>query len=335
MRKSILLFCIFVLAFCAWLLFHRTKEPITNSSQKVQTAPTNQPSQIQSGQSLTPKPLSAPITQTPASHPTPLTSNELEEHAIAAWEKPIEFYGKVVDENTNPVEGATIQFQWSGRSDKIFTAATESDADGLFSLHGKHGRGLNVFVSKEGYYSSRRDKTGFLYSLGPDIYSPEEWNPVIFHLYKKGVGESLINIKQNYHVPRDGTPLGINLTTGKAEMGGSGDLVVRCWTDDQGKPSSAKYDWHCIVTIPGGGLVLSDKEFAFLAPENGYVSTNEIAMPADRPDWRNDVDVKFFYELPNGDYGRMIFSMIAGGQHFCMIDSLLNPTGSRNLEPAQ
>ena len=25
-------------------------------------------------------------------------------------------------------------------------------------------------------------------------------------------------------------------------------------------------------------------------------------------------------------------SMIAGGQHFCIVDSFLNPTGSRNLE---
>jgi hypothetical protein len=31
----------------------------------------------------------------------------------------------------------------------------------------------------------------------------------------------------------------------------------------------------------------------------------------------------------------MIFSMIAGGHHFCMINSVLNPSGSRNLEPAQ
>jgi hypothetical protein len=81
--------------------------------------------------------------------------------------------------------------------------------------------------------------------------------------------------------------------------------------------------------------VLSDEEFAFLAPENGYALTNEIAMPADRTNWTSDVDLKFYYRLADGRYGKMKFSMIAGGHHFCMIDSVLNPTGSRNLEPAQ
>jgi hypothetical protein len=333
MRKSILLACIIVLAFCAWLLFHHTKEPITNSSQEAQTALTNRQSLNQPSQSVIPKPLPAPITQTPAPHPTPLTSNELEERAIAEWEKPIEFYGKVVDENTNPVQGATIQFQWSGRSDKVFTAATESDAAGLFSLHGKHGRSLDVSVGKKGYYSSRRDKTGFLYSLGPDIYSPEEWNPVIFHLRKKGEGASLVGLKRNYRIPRDGTPVSINLTTGATATSESGDFVVRCWTQDAGKRSGEKYDWRCVVSIPGGGAITNNDEFPFEAPEKGYVPSLEIAMPANVPDWRDTVELKFYYHLANGLYGRMTFTMVAFNQHFCMIDSALNPTGSRNLEP--
>ncbi len=36
--------------------------------------------------------------------------------------------------------------------------------------------------------------------------------------------------------------------------------------------------------------------------------------------------------MADGRYGRMTFSMIAGGQHFCMIDSFLNPSGARNWE---
>jgi len=158
-------------------------------------------------------------------------------------------------------------------------------------------------------------------------------NPVIFLLRKKGTGENLIGVKQNYRVARDGTPLGIDLATGKATTGGSGDFVVQCWTDDQGKASGQKYDWHCVVTIPGGGVVPTDEEFPFQAPENGYVPTNGIAMLADGTNWTSDVDLKFYYRLADGRYGRMTFSMIAGGQHFCMIDSVLNPSGSRNLEP--
>jgi hypothetical protein len=268
-------------------------------------------------------------------HSTSEASNDLMQSLVTEWQAPIDFYGKVVDENTNPIQGVSAQFQWdeSPTQDVARIVMTKSDAEGLFSLQGQRGRSLEVSVSKEGYYSSRRDKTGYLYALAADKFSASMLNPVIFHLRKKSVGENLIGVKQNYRVPRDGTPFGIDLTTGKAITGGSGNFVVQCWTDDQGKRSGQRYDWHCLVTIPSGGLVLSDEEFAFLAPENGYALTNEIVMPADRPDWRNDVDLKFFYRLANGRYGRMTFSMIAGGDHFCMIDSVLNPSGSRNLEP--
>jgi hypothetical protein len=114
--------------------------------------------------------------------------------------------------------------------------------------------------------------------------------------------------------------------------GENGNLVVQCWTHDEGKARGQRYDWHCRVTIPGGGIVTTDEEFAFLAPESGYKTAAEINMPADRPDWKSDVDLKFFYRLADGRYGRMTLSMIAGGQHFCMVDSFLNPSGSRNLE---
>jgi len=86
------------------------------------------------------------------------------------------------------------------------------------------------------------------------------------------------------------------------------------------------------VSVPDGGLILTDKELDFVAPENGYRASAEITMPADRPNWKDDVDLKFFYRLRDGRYGRMTFSMIAGGDHFCLIESFLNPSGSRNLE---
>jgi hypothetical protein len=85
--------------------------------------------------------------------------------------------------------------------------------------------------------------------------------------------------------------------------------------------------------VPQGGLLLSHEEFPFLAPETGYVASVEFTMPANRDDWRDQVDATFFYRLPDGRYGRGAFSMIAGGDHFCMVESFLNPSGSRNLEP--
>ena len=119
---------------------------------------------------------------------------------------------------------------------------------------------------------------------------------------------------------------------GANSNGENGHLVVQCWTNDQGKRSGEKYDWRCILAIPGGGIVATDEEFPFSAPEIGYKPMLEISMPADRTNWNSQVDLKFYYRLADRRYGRMTFSMIAGGQHFCMVDSFLNPSGSRNLE---
>ena len=323
-----------------WFLLRRAPEPPKTESPEVQAPLTNQPLASQPA-----PPAKAAPAQSPApSQPPPAVAaaavhrgspegiNEMQQQALADWQRPIEFYGRVVDENTNPVAGASITFGWSEqpKQEAARKATTTSDAEGLFALHGERGPALDVWVGKEGYYASHRGQWGFSYLNG---FSSDPMNPVIFLLRKKGTGENLIGVKQNYRVARDGTPLGIDLATGKATTGGSGDFVVQCWTDDQGKASGQKYDWHCVVTIPGGGVVPTDEEFPFQAPENGYVPTNGIAMLADGTNWTSDVDLKFYYRLADGRYGRMTFSMIAGGQHFCMIDSVLNPSGSRNLEP--
>lgn len=260
--------------------------------------------------------------------------NAYTQAVLAEWQGAIEFYGKVVDENTNAIAGTSVRFSWTDMTaeDGASTSATASDAAGVFSLQGVRGRSLTVWVSKDGYLASGGGQQTFLYGNFDAKFNPDPWNPVVFTLRKKGRPEPLVAVKSNYGIPRDGTPLAIDLASGQAAKGENGNLVVQCWTEDQGKARGQKYDWHCRLTIPGGGIMPTDEEFAFLAPESGYKPTAEIQMPADRPDWKSDVDLKVFYRLADGRYGRMTFSMIAGGQHFCMVDSFLNPSGSRNLE---
>jgi len=337
MRKQIWIPLVVVLVVCLLLLLKTTKhQHVTLPVQNV--VPTNQseqPTTVENhqGPDTSKATTVPPVAITPKAVPgeSSVTNSQL----LADWQAPIEFYGRVIDENSNPVAGANITFKWAEipAPDGNRTATTESDAEGLFSLHGKRGPSLAVWVGKNGYYAPHRGQWGFNYALGPDIISPDPQNPIVFVLHKKGKGESLIVMKRNYGIPRDGTPVSIDLTTGATTTSKSGNLVVQCWTQDAGKRSGEKYDWHCVVSIPGGGAVTNNEEFAFEAPENGYAPSLEIAMPADRPDWRDDVDLKFYYRLADGRYGRMTFSMVAFGHHFCMIDSVLNPSGSRNLEP--
>ena len=241
--------------------------------------------------------------------------------------------GEGEGQRANPVAGAHVDFHCNDLSPSGTSYyQTETDTNGLFWITGIKGKLLGVKVRKEGYYSCLPFGTNFFYSGENENFVPHADAPIVFHLKKKSPGVPLVSLKQNYRVPRDGTPLGVDLTTGKATIGGSGDLVVQCWTEDEGKPSGAKYDWRCRIA-PSGGFVATEEQFPFTAPEQGYIPAAEIEMHADRSDWKSDATLKFYYRLADGQYGRMTFSMIAGGHHFCIIDSLLNPSASRNLEP--
>ena len=345
MKRRLAIFGAFILAVVCLLLWLRTAndqktavpsrpEPTTNATPtELQETETESKA---SGSPTAPALVSGPSPPASAATHTNLgASPEMVEQIKEQWRTPIDFYGKVVDQKEQPVPGAGVSFGWTDLSPQGYSrAGTTSDAYGLFSLEGKSGKHLSVQVGKEGYYPSRTNLDSFFYVGENENFVPHADAPVVFRLKKKSEGTALVTLKQNYRIPRDGTPVGIDLTTGKTTTGGGGDLIVRCWTEDQGKPFGAKYDWHCQVT-PSGGLVTTEEEFPFTAPEEGYAPGTEIQMRADRPHWKSDVDLKFFYRLADGRYGRMTFSMIAGGQHFCMVDSFLNPSGSRNLEPME
>ncbi len=342
MRTRILLFCGIVFAICLWFLLHR---PLTQKQvpPRTETIHTNQqlssysaqPSILEKRQTT-----NAPVDTSgslPKKVPWP-TAEVFSKQALAPWHTPIEFYGKVIDQNSNPVEGASIQFQWSGDSEKISKAETTSDVDGLFSLQGKKGRVLDVSVSKEGYYNSHKDKTGFLYALGPDIYSPDPLNPVVFHLRKKGNGESLIekdfppSIGQIWQLHHDGTPVELDLLNGSPNPNGNGQLKLEFWRDISDLKKQP-FDWKLQLSVAGGGLLQTDEEFPFDAPENGYQPSIVIDMPATNQNWIGDLRTKFYVQLPNGNYGRIDFYLLSYNGVFT-VKSWVNPTGSRNLEPA-
>src|SRR2546426_516510 len=83
-----------------------------------------------------------------------------------AWVTPISFYGKVVDEKGSPVADANVKFVVSDLSAEGTTEhAAKSDAKGLFTFMGK-GKGVSVYVSKDGYYTSQTDRIAFEYAAG-------------------------------------------------------------------------------------------------------------------------------------------------------------------------
>ncbi|PWU15467.1 MAG: hypothetical protein C5B50_15315 [Verrucomicrobia bacterium] len=250
------------------------------------------------------------------------------------WRTPIEFYGRVVDEVGNPIQGAQIKFTCNDLSTNGTSSySADSDGQGSFSISGIKGKLLTARVSKSGYYTSRSDNDSFYYA-GQDVnFVPDANRPVVFHLRRNGKLEPLIAVTGSTSIPRDGKPVGLSLTQAKAVSEESAELVIQCWTDDVGKRPGQRFDWRCRLTVPGGGLQEITEEFPFLAPETGYQMSTEINMRASLGnEWRDKAARSYFLKLGNGDYARIEFEMIPYGEHFALLQSYLNPSGSRNLE---
>ena len=250
------------------------------------------------------------------------------------WSAPISFYGQVVDQDTNALAEATVQFTWdeSPMDSGQKSATAVSNTNGLFSLHGAHGRILSVAVSKSDYYMPHPNSRSFHYSMRPDVFSPDPLKPVVFRLHKKGEAEPLIRVSQNFRVPKDGSPVTVDLRSGTLVASSADYLVVECWNEAKEKRTPKKYNWSCRMSIPGGSVMIYNDEFSFLAPQDGYLPYAEIKMTTNRLDWKRESSFMLFYRVPSGNYGRMHFQIIAGGDHFAIVDSYLNPSGSRNLE---
>jgi len=251
---------------------------------------------------------------------------------------PIRFYGKVVDEKGIPISEANVHVSMhdhllEGYSKKELL----SDKDGLFTVSG-HGLGLGVMVSKGGYYHLKESDGTFGYAEGAGTGAPhpDPSNPAIFVLRKMGTAAPLVRVKGDFRIPKNGTPVLVDLGTGRATGGSNQAIKVECWTNDQKVTNpnlNIPYDWRCQLTVPGGGVVKREGQFDFVAPEGGYQPVDEIDMPASLgTKWRSQVTRDYFVKLGNGEFARLNFMMTAGGDHFFSITSYLNPSGSKNLE---
>lgn len=254
---------------------------------------------------------------------------------------PISFYGRVVDQNGNPVEGAKINFSantvpW-GRGEKF---STKSDGGGNFGISGIHGRSLFVRVSKEGCYQmpgteSMAGSSGdfdFGSDLGKGMHSPSKSSPVVFMLRKAGTLEPLI-ARKGLRVPLqpDGTVYPVSL---RRSQGAENRIRLSCRSERMPESGGA-FNWSYEVTFENGELIERTDEFDFEAPTNGYQQTDSGVMSKSLPgnQWKDRVVRNFFIRFQDGTYARVALEIHAGAKPFVTLDSYLNPKpGSRNLE---
>lgn len=344
MRKPIWITGALVLLICAWVLFRNLTQNEQSALKIAHGPPTHrmsQPAATPSGDTVDTNSNVVPRQTGEAALLFPSTKlanlNAKQTRILSDWQHPIEFYGRVVDDSNNPIEGASIGFGWpelptddGGRS-----SSTKSDTDGRFSLqHGAKGPNLSVSVSKEGYYAPHFGQWSFSYAFVNDPYTPDIANPFIFRLRKKGSGVALLTSQNGVgtqvgvRVPTDGGPVGVDFF--KKGPNPSGQLEI-----SQIKPASnTATEWSFRLSITDGGLVENQDDYQFQAPETGYQQKVEYKFSKSDSNWTTQVSKQFYIAFGNPrKFGWLRFDSNVG-QQTVFLTYAINPDGSRNLEPA-
>lgn len=258
----------------------------------------------------------------------------------ALMQTPIEFYGIVLDQEGKPVPAANVNASVLDNMIKGSPLSTTTDAGGKFTIQSQ-GMSLHIEVAKRGYYYVDRGSNlkpssqGFYFTegIGPTIHYSDSSAPAVFHLRKAGNPVPLERLVAQPKLPRDGTPVSVRLSK-ESDVA----LRIRCHTVEGNGPPTARYDWKCEVDVEGGGIQEAVDEYEFTAPEVGYVASAVIDMPKslDVKIWSSRAIKNYWLRFPDNTFAKIRFRMIAGGDHFAVIEGFRNSTPStRNLEPKE
>lgn len=279
--------------------------------------------------------------QSPVGGDSPLTDLS---NAVQRWSeqvhRPIEFYGKVVDENDKPVEGAGIAFSWTYyHPEGSFATNTLSNGNGRFALKGVVGADLSVYVGKLGYYpvrSRNQDNFSYISLPGDQPFSPNPNDPIVFHLRKRGPGTDLITSQNGVSpklevlAPRDGKAVHVDLMERKVSPDGQLEIAQ---TKPEYLQAKVATEWSFRMAIPDGGFVEDSDEFPFEAPESGYAPAVEFQFTAGQTNWTTSLKKTYYIAFGQPRCYGLLTVETAIGWGGARLQYVANPDGSRYLEP--
>jgi len=271
-------------------------------------------------------------------------------HAMKmAQNKPIQFYGKLLDQHDRPVSKVAIhgliratdptylhQIEIA-ESDRIKTPWTEtSDRKGRFSVQELNGFALEITsLEKEGYTAA---PLAAINRFSADQY-PDEKEPQIFRMWKeskKTPPPELIEHELKVNAETTGQTHKFDLLSGSVVRTDDVpyDLAITIYRGTP-IPGEPKYDWRLRVATPaGGGFQETHDLQPYQVPENGYQTDHLYSVHADDPRWSRRMERTFFIRNRDAQlHARVAMTAYAyaDGAILIRINSVANEEGSRRL----
>jgi len=220
------------------------------------------------------------------------------------WKMPIDFWGKVVDQDGRPVPRAKVRYGWNSTngSNERFE---ESNAQGLFSITGITGKFLSVKVEKE-YYHARGGLAGqgFEYAafFEGDYHEPDPENPVIFRLIKKLEAEPLIVGRINNLLQYDQGPYYYDLERGKISRQPPSNVGLKFILQRSASPQGQPFDWTWTVKGVNALVQTTEDEFPQMAPTDGYASQWQESQSANAAKFQQDGAARLYVQTVENQY---------------------------------
>ena len=252
------------------------------------------------------------------------------------WKIPIEFYGRVVDQDSAPVADAVIRYGWNdvdGNHERFM----RTGSDGRFAIEALHGKHLTVDVSKDGYHVVKQNAHSFEYAafFEPIYHRPERGNPVTFRLVRKLDAEPVIARRAAERLAYDG-PSYYDLERGTLTQQRPPGPALQLQFERSESPQGQPFDWKWKVEAVNAGLVETEEEIAQMAPEEGYVSAWEASLVASAKNFRKTGHVRFYVRTVDNRFARVDVEVAHPNSRDVgprvTVNSVLNPSGSRNVD---
>lgn len=279
--------------------------------------------------------------------PSQIASTNTNQHAeadirehIESQNVPVEFHGKVVDQDDNPLPNVKVRAlvrHWEmvapvafGAHGQMISGEAATTSDGLFIIQGMTGDSVAIqSIVKLGY---ELEPTQLTYGATSGTLD----SPIFFRMWATNIHEQLIADTKTFPIIPDGRSYFIDLLKGVISESRQGSLKVTV-KRPEGVIFGQKYDWSGRIDVLDGGLqAATNSSSKYRAPADGYVPlfTHEQKVGSG---WGDSTGKKeFFVKLQNGQiYGLITIELFAYYNNkspgMVRISYILNSSGSRVL----
>ncbi|MCW1885478.1 hypothetical protein OKA04_12130 [Luteolibacter flavescens] len=249
---------------------------------------------------------------------------------------PIEFHGKVVDENGAPLGDVDVKYKvlsgsyiFSGPKQVSFNSSVVTKSDGSFSIGRRAGMILIVGpLGKGGYRDVLSDGRSFGYGGVPQPHLPDVANPVVFLMVPEGAARL-----EKIDSPR--LSFAWNEGSIRVPVAGLGTLVLDPVRAVEVPVLGEKFDWKIGLSVEGAQIVDCGIEFPVIAPDSGYVGNLKYEASKDDEEWPSMLRRYIAFKSDTGEYGLIELGIYVDRRNHRVngtLNIIKNASGARNLD---